>query len=50
MINDTQLPMFVITPVIEKIYNQCLMIEKQQLELVTKQYEQSQNDNNKGAD
>ena len=51
MINDTQLPMFIVTPVIDKIYNQCVIIEKQQLELVTEQYKQSQNEENtKGTD
>ena len=41
IINDVQIPMMCITPIIKDVYEQCISIEKQQYEIVKKEYENS---------
>ncbi len=41
IINDAKLPMCIITPVIKDIFEQCSLIEKQQLEFAKKEYSKS---------
>ena len=46
IINDSGLPMALITPLVKDIYERCVEIEKQQYEAVKAQYEKEQNEQN----
>ena len=41
IINDVQIPMRCITPISKDEYEQCISIERQQYEIVKKEYENS---------
>ena len=41
IINDVQIPMMCITPIIKDVYEQCIRIKRQQYEIVKKEYENS---------
>lgn len=41
LLNDSKLPAFIIKPILERIMNQVLNLEKMQLENAQKEYEES---------
>lgn len=49
IINQNDLPMCVITPIIKEIYEQCQSVERQQYEMAKQQYENMLAEENKEA-
>jgi len=41
LINESDIPAFILKPIIEKIYKQLEIVEQKQLEIVTKEYNES---------